>query len=338
MVLKAFNSAFSSCLNLQPLLALIIIFPYSASTYSADLNPNTYPVISIPFDPQQEVSHYSMSMEENPPRDLPKKVFKKLWVKKGETLKIKSYVISELLLSKMTGLTRGTDDIQITEVENLIDTTDRKKFLNLLVSLSQERRHAETEEEWGAIIKNFGGSDRRARLNPSLYPTPYLEVADVPNGDPQIRYFVPVAEVLSGAGELDLQEAKIKVITGLSLLMMNEFSKDDQSHGKEKISASVKKMANQIPNVCTAANCLWSKESPVGVLLTDLHKIYSTGTTLDLKKESFSELQLRKQICLIQLLHEFCPGFKAWDPIQEISQTEKLDCRERDSILQGLEK
>jgi hypothetical protein len=312
-----------------------ILFFYCFIAFAQD----DYPVVSIPVNSSTPITFHEMRLEQNPPRDLDKKIFNEVKVEKGDVLEISSFVVSHNLLAVMSGLTRDTDAPTFGEIESNIDTNDRTAFLQLLLKIGLERRHAETDKEWTDIVSAMGGRDRRARFNPYLYSTPYIEVAhsSLKHSVPGIRYFVPIKQVLDGAVTIDVKNAKLTVISGLALMMFKEFSREKPIKNKAKLAASLSRMGADLSGLCENFDaCTLTGDAPVGLLFGDLALIYRAGADLNLSGSKLSTLMLRKQICVFKALYEICPRVKSFALVPMIEKREKLDCDSRESILKGL--
>ncbi len=300
------------------------------------------PHIVIPMNPKAEVSFYKRDQVPNPLSDpsemLPthpdKMNFHKLSVKKEEVLQIDAVVLSENTLANFWGLTRGTDALQIGEIQSTIDTKDRHQFLKLILEMARLRRHAETQKEWDTITETVRRG--RAHWNFYLFKTDYVVVVVKNQSQEDVQYFVPVDEVISGAGEIDIQAAKLVISQNLALKVLDHvsdiegFSDPDVVKQLGNMSHALQGVEHQKVDGCQA-------DVQLGCYMTDLGYLHCMGKDMCLSDEDQCLLKVRKQIALLQIVKHYFPQISL-EALEALNCKECLhvNCRDRDTLLKDL--
>jgi len=320
-----------------------------------------HPPIVVPLKAGTEISFYDKSDVPNPLNTTPKRpnflsdllpahpdkyLFQNLQVRKGQELKIDSLVLSQNTLAIYAGLTRGTDALGAGDIETNIDTENREKFLRLVLEMARLRRHAESLDEWNDITQKVRG--RRADWNYYLFKTDYVVVVvsqnsqsstSTSNSNDETKYYVPLDEVLAGAGQIDVHSTKLAILQSMSLKVLERLGDTEDFDGAEAVKTQLAQMSKSLEKICDLKDHVFAGETPVGCFITDLGNLDCAGKDKDLGDSDLALLKLRKQIALLQIVQAMFPSLKGLEGLDVLTQTPKFEvnCKDRDTLFQGLE-
>ncbi len=316
-------------------------------------NVYAMPPIQIPIDLHAKITFYSRRLVPNPldsppkaiPVHLDKMEFQQLPVQKGQKLQIDSLVLSENTLAIFSGLTRGTDALQAGDLQSTMDTHDPRQFLKLILEVARLRRHAESVHEWETILKTV--KESRAQWNAYLFKTDYVTIivsqsseSDTPQQD--IKYYVPLEEIFAGAGEIDLDSAKLAIVQSMSLKVLEGFGDTDDFKEADTLKTQLKEMFKSLHQICKLKDHKFTGESPVGCFITDCAFLHCAGRKMKFSESDHALLQLRKQIVLLQNIKKLfptLPGLEELEDLEAFTQYEKfqINCQDNEfDLFNGL--
>lgn len=308
-----------------------------------DARDNAYvssPVISIPLNEAQAVEYYTMTLVPNQelgPGALKERKFSPAAIAPGDELEINGYLVAERAFDSFTNVEKGPDAPLFEQVREAFNQKDSAAFLRQIKKLAEQRMGAKNKQQLKEMAVGFGQDPDNPlaldyySLNDYLYGTGFIEVSakKLKNANADVLYYVPVDAISEGKVKIDLKQAKLEVLKGLSYFA---FSKAPATATKE-----TKELQSWFQSCADSPACSLASDLKLGDTAADILDILALGRSLDLDPKDEARLAFRKQLCILSRLFLTCESAKRqMERVKKLIAKEKLDCARERSLLKGI--
>jgi len=267
-----------------------------------------YPMLSFHLGENKKADVYTVTV--NPDS----KTFKKTTINSGTEANFSGYILSRNIYDLYSGFLPGGDLPQFQKIKSILDSGDKKEFIELLKKINEERLYSDN----------------------ATNPSGYLEITGtmIPNSNKDFRYFVASKDLVDGKIDLDLKKSKITFLQSVFLYL---YKKSDQSYNYNEDNNELTKIHDDLEKLstCNLSNCVLN--APLGGLLESMLQIVTSTSESDLTNVDFKEmntLALRKEMCLLRSLLLNC-GLNASE-VNAIIKKQKINCELPKSLTKGL--